>query len=99
MKTSSIVRRTCGTELISLIIERRGVSISTQPSPATIVAERRRPESRLISPKNCRAPRRKRRGSASSATAAVFGAEPAYVVSVSASAAGATTSTAPSRIE
>ena len=52
MNISSISRLTASTELIRRFIERRGVSISTQLAPATIVAERRRPEIRLISPKN-----------------------------------------------
>ncbi len=58
MKVSSTTRLTSATELISLFIERRGVSITTQPGPALTVAERRRPEIRLISPKNSPEPRR-----------------------------------------
>ena len=52
MNISSISRLTASTELIRRFIERRGVSISTQLAPATMVAERRRPEIKLISPKN-----------------------------------------------
>ena len=48
-----MTRLTDSTELINLFIERRGVSISTQSSAAVTVALRRRPEIRLISPKNC----------------------------------------------
>ncbi|NBN93246.1 MAG: hypothetical protein EBV35_05400, partial [Betaproteobacteria bacterium] len=41
----------CPPDAISLSMVRRGVSISTQPSPARIVAVRRRPDSSPISPK------------------------------------------------
>ena len=51
MKVSSSTRFTASTDATSLFMVRRGVSTSTQKSPARTVAERRRPESRLISPK------------------------------------------------
>lgn len=46
-----MMRLTDATELMSLFIERRGVSIKMQRSPAVTVALRRRPEMRPISPK------------------------------------------------
>ncbi len=52
-KVSSISRFTASTDWMSRFIERRGVSISTQFSPAFTVAERRRPDRSPISPKNC----------------------------------------------
>ena len=52
MKVSSSTRLADATELSSLFMVRRGVSMTTQSGPARTVADRLRPESKLNSPKN-----------------------------------------------